>query len=166
MLGAEERVRLGSVDVWDGSCSLTSPSQRIIENDRKSKGTYATEGPFEVEDFFSPESPADINGGPRWSWALTFKPLTPTPVMPEAGALRAEAMQVQNRMGAVSEWKSNISKVVKLSGALCALCSPPSFRRWKSVVLHKWHYIKHSANLKSKTLNPSLPITAFLSQQR
>ncbi len=36
------------------------------------------------------------HGGPE--------PLAPAPVMPEAGALRAEAMQGQERMGAVYEW--------------------------------------------------------------
>ncbi len=45
-------------------------------------------------------SVVEDHGGPEPS---LFEPLAPAPALPEAGALRAEAMQVQERMGAVSE---------------------------------------------------------------
>ncbi len=59
-----------------------------------------------MEDFSPPEPPeagnsvVEDHGGPE---PFLFKPLAPAPALPEAGALGAEAMQVQERMGAVSE---------------------------------------------------------------
>ncbi len=59
-----------------------------------------------MEDFSPPESPeagssvVEDHGGPKPS---LLEPLAPAPALPEAGALGAEAVQVQERMGAVSE---------------------------------------------------------------
>ncbi len=93
---------------------MTEESSSLLGDDRGKTGKQtdrqtqrqtdtqtASERPFEVEDFSPPEfseagnTVVEDHGGPEPS---LFEPLAPAPALPEAGALGAEAVQVQGRM--------------------------------------------------------------------
>ncbi len=73
-----------------------------MESDSESRSTFASEQSFEVEDLSPPESPkvgdsvVEDDGGPESS---LFELLAPALALPWAGALRADAMQMQERKG-------------------------------------------------------------------
>ncbi len=86
--------------------TVTCPGQRNMDTHSESHSTFASERSFEMEDFSPPESPeagnsvVEDHGGPEPS---LFEPSALAPALPEAGSLGPEAMQVQERMDAVSE---------------------------------------------------------------